>query len=1236
MLGSNSESTSNNSQGKNDNNMVIKNSPSKNETSNKKSTSKSKNSPVKNMKSPNKHNSPNKPKGESSKRLRTIDSFLISLPKSKKVKNQEKNEIDSNVNDNNKSSNETPKKILKKEDDEDNLVILIENNEKSKVNDEVVILDDDDEKMHLEQTDSDIKKMVILIDNGDKKIVEDENDNIENNDDIILINDYKKNKKKEHELKEENNKKIEKNNNELKEENNKKIKEKNVKEDKNKSEIINSKENNKKIEKNNNEQKEENDKKIEIVNIKEDKEKSKKINKKESKKKNNQDIKLNEKDIKNTIKKEDKKDNFKVESDNKEIKEQKSKSKKDIKYQNNNNKSSKKERENIESEDESDNSSDFDSDLSIDTLSSFSSSDLSIDSEVESRLNSRSSSILDVNEENKIKENKEPIVNEKAIINNKKKNSTKENQIEKSNDKESTQKNSPKKTKSSNKNSCKKDNAKKESKKEKSSKKDDVKKIEKKNKKNNKKDCKNDNEKENKKVDKKDNEKNNDKKVEKSEKPINEENITVQNNISTNNKNKNKMKIDEIPDNEIVELKNKRVIFHEKKVQIDTLSETLIELLCFHEYKNSQTEPISKIPERFNSLIAKLVQDSDATENNLINSVYQSLSPTDEDDEDDEDDRNESKLLKSAVLQAIRNVSIRKNYGIEKEKSYYPNLAIFRWEVKNLEWLPKNIQEKIKFRRLRRERASEILKKIVDNMSEDEKNNLFRGKKRKSLIVEENKTNDIKKENNINNEQKDSDEKNDKKVDKNDDIKNDTTPKENEKRKIDQLQGQRSIAGFFSPIKKKKVEEKIIPETIQEKQNMEFDNRFKSFYIKSNTKIAPLNYFQDIKVEYNFDDNAMDVDNKEASLENYLSIIRQRKMKNLIKKRKEEKEKLKMESDIIDLTEGGVIPHYKMKLFQFFENHRPAYYGTWRKNTKVISGRHPFKKDTELLDYDFDSEIEWVADEEGEECLSDEEDEEEDIIESQYEQGDDDGWLVPHGYLSDDEGVEEDIDKVNKLDKKNDPKPMKVVPLIPVIIGPIYAENSYDEIPQDANLAQYTVQLIDEDMNLPLDPFKKYPSNDDNNNNSNEDIDKKLKIVFPEEHLSIFVKIVQYSLKGMIKIIDEAKEMKEFKNIPKIQIEKKLREIAVKEKPEGAFKSCWCVKDEIYKKLNIPKPEIPESLKIENAVTSPKKNKSIFKNIKSPSNSDKKKPSKEPILNFLPQKKNTTSSTETDKTIIID
>ncbi|ORX46927.1 hypothetical protein BCR36DRAFT_585035 [Piromyces finnis] len=834
------------------------------------------------------------------------------------------------------------------------------------------------------------------------------------------------------------------------------------------------------------------------------------------------------------------------------------------------------------------NDTDYDSDISIETLSSFTSSDLNIDSEVEARLNNKSSKISIETED----------CDDKKIL--------RENNLLSS------------------------------------SQTDDISKKIKNNKKKSKKEKKKEKKKEHK-----------DKKVDKNKNENTDENITEtstnpkisqNNNSSSKTKIKNKRNIDEIPDNEIVELKNRRVIFHEKKIQIDTLSETLIELLCFHEFRNTQVESITKVPERFNSLIAKLVQDSDASENSLSYSVFQSLNPTDEDEEDD------SILLRSAVSAAIRNVAVRKNYGIEKEGSYYPNLAIFRWEVKNLEWLPKPIQEKIKLRRKIRERASDILKKIVDNMSEEEKTLLFRSKKRKPIIAEENKTNDTEKEAENTNEQKAQNNNKTEEKEKNEKTA-ELLPKENDKRKLDQIQGQRSISGFFSPIKRKKIEEKVIPETIQEKQNMEFDNRFKSFYIKSNTKIAPLNYFNDIKAEYNFDkEDKMSCD-EDVSLDHYLSIIKERKIKNIIKKRKEEKQKL-IDSDIVDLTDGNALPQYKMKLLQFFENHRPAYYGTWRKETKVISGRHPFKKDTELLDYEFDSEIEWVADEEGEECLSDEEDEEEDMIDAQDEQGEDDDWLVPHGYLSDDEGVEEDIEKINKMDKKNEPKPMKIVPLIPVIIGPIYAENSYDEIPENINLAQFTTQLLDPDMDFPLDPFKEYPQNDDitSNNNLNEENDKKLKITpFPEEHLSIFVKIVQYSLKGMVKIIDEAKELEEFKNIPKIQIEKKLREIAVKEKPEGVSKICWCIKDEIYQKLNMEKPEIPDSLKIEKTITSPKRNKSIFKNIKSPvSNGDnKKKQTKEPMLNFLPKKKTITTNNispkktnvspkKTDNTIIID
>lgn len=35
----------------------------------------------------------------------------------------------------------------------------------------------------------------------------------------------------------------------------------------------------------------------------------------------------------------------------------------------------------------------------------------------------------------------------------------------------------------------------------------------------------------------------------------------------------------------------------------------------------------------------------------------------------------------------------------------------------------------------------------------------------------------------------------------------------------------------------------------------------------------------------------------------------------------------------------------KYKLFQFHENYRPAYYGTWRKKSRKISPRNPLNKD---------------------------------------------------------------------------------------------------------------------------------------------------------------------------------------------------------------------------------------------------------------------------------------------------
>ncbi|KFV40021.1 Chromatin assembly factor 1 subunit A, partial [Tyto alba] len=100
----------------------------------------------------------------------------------------------------------------------------------------------------------------------------------------------------------------------------------------------------------------------------------------------------------------------------------------------------------------------------------------------------------------------------------------------------------------------------------------------------------------------------------------------------------------------------------------------------------------------------------------------------------------------------------------------------------------------------------------------------------------------------------------------------------------------------------------------------------------------------------------------------------------------------------------------RMKLLQFCENHRPAYWGTWNKKTTMIRPRNPWSKDSKLLDYEVDSDEEWEEEEPGESLSHSEGDDEEEG----EDEDDDDGFFVPHGYLSEDEGVTEECDPENQ------------------------------------------------------------------------------------------------------------------------------------------------------------------------------------------------------------------------------
>ncbi|XP_054983220.1 chromatin assembly factor 1 subunit A isoform X1 [Sorex araneus] len=116
-------------------------------------------------------------------------------------------------------------------------------------------------------------------------------------------------------------------------------------------------------------------------------------------------------------------------------------------------------------------------------------------------------------------------------------------------------------------------------------------------------------------------------------------------------------------------------------------------------------------------------------------------------------------------------------------------------------------------------------------------------------------------------------------------------------------------------------------------------------------------------------------------------------------------------SDVVIVESGKVdsVPERKkfgrMKLLQFSENHRPAYWGTWNKTTAIIRPRWPWAQDRDLLDYEVDSDDEWEEEEPGESLSHSEGDEDDEVGEDEDE---DDGFFVPHGYLSEDEGVTEE------------------------------------------------------------------------------------------------------------------------------------------------------------------------------------------------------------------------------------
>ncbi|PRQ41488.1 putative chromatin assembly factor 1 subunit A [Rosa chinensis] len=102
----------------------------------------------------------------------------------------------------------------------------------------------------------------------------------------------------------------------------------------------------------------------------------------------------------------------------------------------------------------------------------------------------------------------------------------------------------------------------------------------------------------------------------------------------------------------------------------------------------------------------------------------------------------------------------------------------------------------------------------------------------------------------------------------------------------------------------------------------------------------------------------------------------------------------------------------RKQLLQFDKSHRPAFYGIWSKKSHVVRPCHPLRKDPDL-DYDIDSDEDWEEEDPGESLSDCDKDDEGESLEEGCSKADDedeseDGFFVPDGYLSENEGVEVD------------------------------------------------------------------------------------------------------------------------------------------------------------------------------------------------------------------------------------
>ncbi|KAG1473316.1 hypothetical protein G6F56_001018 [Rhizopus delemar] len=618
-------------------------------------------------------------------------------------------------------------------------------------------------------------------------------------------------------------------------------------------------------------------------------------------------------------------------------------------------------------------------------------------------------------------------------------------------------------------------------------------------------------------------------------------------------------------------LKNGKLEFNEPKLRPENHP-----LLAEKTTSELHKMPI-EIPPAYIGLLASLVQDSEEPLNILANRINGILSPF---------LRTESlsQNFEVAIQKAIGQVATYVSYGLSNEVlASFENtsgkmplhLYINRWEVENTEFFPIDMQHAIVMRRKQRIEMSGILSNFISKMAPAERAALMNTKNRSKsdekpsfLTDEEKKKRDEEKR------QKD-EEKRQKDEEK--------KQREEEKRQKDEERRQRD-----EEKKKKREEERKLKEDQRKKREEEkkkkeqsqlrltalftkaaptesnATNLEKATEIPSSTLFPPFHVKENVTLVEDL------THNRPASLNSIYDFITHIKSASTtvsiasflseLSEEAKQKRGISAKVDIRTLLLPGsenilnapnVRKALRMKLLQFTEDVRPAYYGTFTQKSDIITGRAPFALDTSKLDYEIDSEAEWEPEGEGEEIRSgDEEEEDADIIEPE-----DAGWLVPEGYLSDNEGVEG-----SDRSSTRQPNSSKKTMIRETVLGPYFEESEI--------MRPFALNFVIEAPEEGYDPFYEKPvaSTENMEAKTSTSIPSQTshhpKPEFTEEHKNALISVINGNAPESIPgIISEAKTHSILKDVSKRQLEAKIKDVAVKEKRGSDTKATWYIKE---------------------------------------------------------------------------